>query len=382
MRVRGWWAGMIWLGVGLGASGAGAADKWNVAFFHDEQDSALTLGEIVFPSERRGLALGVLNEQGRLKPVVVVTGDGGKRWEMVPVKEIPVTVSCVSDAACWMATEGGVWFTEEAGRSWRKVSRQKGILAMHFDSATHGFAGGVKKTIWETKDGGKTWTPIAATKEIAAKEEFAAFHTMGFGGRTGIIAGTSRPPRRDDMSLLPPWMEPEQAAKRREWPNLMLMAETRDGGGTWKVSSASIFGRVSRIAVDPAGFAVVLLQFGDTFEIPAEVGQIDFKTGRLVPVYRDKQHAVTDVAYLANRSIVAAGTEPTGLRSLRLPGRVVIREAKIRDVTQVGAFEEQAVDYRAVARQVKLAVAPEGQLWAATDTGMILRLDRGAMGVR
>jgi hypothetical protein len=184
------------------------------------------------------------------------------------------------------------------------------------------------------------------------------------------------------MSLFPPWMEPERVAKRREWPNLMLMAETRDGGETWKVSSASIFGQVSRIVVDPAGFAVVLLRFGDTFEVPAEVGQIDFKTGKLLPVYRDKQHAVTDVAYLANRSIVAAGTEPSGLRSLQLPGRVVIREAKIRDVTQVGVFEEQAVDYRAVARQVKLAAGPKGQLWATTDTGMILRLDRGAIAVR
>ncbi|MFN9084902.1 MAG: hypothetical protein ACK5XD_07965 [Acidobacteriota bacterium] len=50
------------LGLVLGATGAGAADKWNVSYFHDEQDSALTLGEIVFPSERRGRALGVLNE--------------------------------------------------------------------------------------------------------------------------------------------------------------------------------------------------------------------------------------------------------------------------------------------------------------------------------
>ncbi|MFN9459366.1 MAG: WD40/YVTN/BNR-like repeat-containing protein, partial [Acidobacteriota bacterium] len=161
------------LGLVLGATGAGAADKWTVSFFHDEQDSGLTRGEIVFPSERRGLALGVLNEKGRVRPVVVVTGDGGKRWEMVPLKEIPVTVSCLNDGACWMATEGGVWFTEEAGRSWRKVSRQKGILALHFDSATHGFAGGVKKTIWETQDGGKSWVPIAATRDITAKEEYA-----------------------------------------------------------------------------------------------------------------------------------------------------------------------------------------------------------------
>jgi hypothetical protein len=370
------------LGAWLAVATAGAADKWNVAFFHDEKDSTLTLGEIVFPSERRGIALGVLNDRGRVKPVAVVTGDGGKRWEMVPLKEIPVTIACANDAACWIAAEGGVWYTEEAGRTWRKVSKQKGILTMHFDSPTHGFAGGEKKSIWETKDAGKTWTPIEATKEISAKPEFAAFHSIGFGGKTGIVSGTSRPPRREDMSLFPPWMEPERAAKRREWPNLMMQAETRDGGATWKVSSASIFGMVSRILVDPAGFAVVLIQFGDTFEFPAEVSQIDFKTGKMSPVYRNKEHAVTDVAYVPNRSIVAAGTLPFGLRSLQLPGKVVIREAKLRDAVNVEAFVEQAVDYRAVARQVKLAVAPDGQLWAATDAGMILRLDRSPVPVK
>jgi hypothetical protein len=74
-------------------------------------------------------------------------------------------------------------------------------------------------------------------------------------------------------------MEPERAAKRREWPNLMMMAETRNRAGTWKVSSASIFGQVSRILVDPAGFAVVLLRFGDAFEIPAEVGRSTSRRG-------------------------------------------------------------------------------------------------------
>jgi len=374
--------GRCLLGAWLLAGAAGAADKWNVAFFHDEKDSTLTLGEIVFPSERRGIAIGVLNEKFRVKPVAVVTADGGKRWELVPLKDVPVTIACVNDAACWIATDGGVWYTEEAGRTWRKVSKQKGIVTMHFDSATHGFAAGEKKTIWETKDSGKTWTPIEATNEISAKPEFAVFHSMGFGGKTGLIAGTSRPPRREDMSLFPPWMEPERAAKRREWPNLMMQAETRDGGATWKVSSASIFGMVTRILIDPGGLAVVLLQFGDTFEFPAEVSQIDFKTGKMTPVYREKEHAVTDVAYLANRSIIAAGTQPAGLRSLQLPGKVVIREAQITDFLKVGAFKDQAVDYRAVARQVKLAVAPDGQMWAATDAGMILRLDRGAVAVK
>jgi len=361
----------------LSMTSAVAADKWNVAFFHDEKDSALTLVQIVFPSERRGIAIGAVTEKsGRVKPMALVTGDGGKRWEKVPLKEIPAAISCVNDSACWVATEKGVWLTEEAGRTWRKVSGQKGIFAIHFESSTRGFAAGTAKSIWETKDGGKTWTPLAVTKEIDAKSEYAAFHTIGFGGKVGMVAGTSRPPRREDRSLFPPWMDPEREAKRRSWPNLVMMAETRDSGETWKISTASIFGMVNRILIDPAGFALALIGFDDTFEIAAEVNRIDFRTGKMIPIYRQKEHAVRDIAYLPNRSIVVAGIEPTGLRSLKLPSRVVIREGAIDAKNSVGKFVDHDVDYRATARDVKLAAAPDGQLWAITDNGMILRLDR------
>lgn len=372
MRARVFLCGLL-----LTATAAGAADKWNIAFFHDEKDSELTLVQLLFPSERRGIAMGALIEKGgRVKPVAIVTGDGGKRWEKIPLKDTPTAISCVNDSACWIATEKGVWLTEEAGRTWRKVSGQKGILALHFESATRGFAAGSAKSIWETKDGGKTWTPLAITKAIEAKPEYAAFHTMGFGGKIGMVAGTSRPPRRDDRRLFPPWMEPELEAKRRSWPNLVMMAETRDSGDTWKIATASIFGMVSRILIDPAGFALALIGFEDSFEVPAEVDQIDFRTGKMTPIYRRKEHAVRDIAYLPNRSIVVAGIEPTGLRSLKLPSRVVIREGAIDSKNTVGKFVDHDVDYRATARDVKLATAPDGQLWAITDNGMILRLDR------
>ena len=368
---------LLFFGFLLGAMAAVAADKWNVAYFHDEKDSALTLVQIVFPSDRRGIAIGVLTEKGgRVKPVAIVTGDGGKRWEKVPLKDIPTAISCVNDSACWIATEKGVWLTEEAGRTWRKVSGQKGIFVLHFESSTRGFAAGSEKSIWETKDGGKTWTPLAITKEIEAKPEYAAFHTIGFGGKVGMVAGTSRPPRRDDRRIFPPWMEPEREAQRRSVPNLVMMAETRDSGDTWKVSTTSIFGMVSRIIIDPAGFALALMGFEDSFEVPSEVDQIDFRTGKMSPVYRRKEHAVLDIAYLPNRSIILAGIEPTGLRSLKLPSRVVIREVSIDTKNVIGKVVDHDVDYRATARDVKLAAAPDGNLWAITDNGMILRLDR------
>lgn len=352
------------------------ADKWSLAFFHDQKDSALNLSQIVFPSERRGLAIGMLTEKGRQKPMVVLTSDGGKKWEMIPFKDAPLAIACFNDSLCWISTGKAIWVSEEAGRTWQKVSNQKDVVTLYFDSAQHGFAGGMEKSAWETNDGGKTWKLLEFVKGIEAKPEHAAFHTLGFGGRFGLIAGTSRPPRRDDMSLLPPWMEPEQAAKRRDWPNLLMLGQSQDGGKTWLGSSVSAFGMISKILVEPAGFGLGLIEFGDNFEFPSEISRIDFKSGQMSSVYRKKEHAVQDIAYLPNRSLVAAGIEPTPLRSLRLPSKVVIREAPISPNGEVKSYVDHEVDYRASARRVQLAATPGGQLWAVTDSGMILRLDR------
>jgi hypothetical protein len=39
-------------------------------------------------------------------------------------------------------------------------------------------------------------------------------------------------------------------------------------------------------------------------------------------------------------------------------------------------WRETEVDYRAVARRLVLAASPGGLLWAATDTGIIMKLEQ------
>jgi hypothetical protein len=51
------------------------------------------------------------------------------------------------------------------------------------------------------------------------------------------------------------------------------------------------------------------------------------------------------------------------------PGNV-----KVFKSTDMKAWTEMAVDYRAVARRVILSGADEQNLWLATDSGMILKL--------
>jgi hypothetical protein len=69
-------------------------------------------------------------------------------------------------------------------------------------------------------------------------------------------------------------------------------------------------------------------------------------------------------------SAILAAVEPPGrLRSAPIPGKV-----KLLTSTDLKTWTEMAVDYRAVARRLVLAGPDREHLWAATDTGMILRL--------
>jgi photosystem II stability/assembly factor-like uncharacterized protein len=355
---------------------AAAADKWNVAYLHDEDESSLFLRAIEFPSDQRGIAIGVLTEKGRQRPVALVTANGGKTWDQVKLKEDAMSVACFTDEVCWISSPKGVYRSEEGGREWKKISDTKGILKMHFVSPTRGWAAGTKKSAWETSDGGKSWTLIEAVKELNANPDNASFMAIAFYGAFGLIGGNSRPPRKDE-SLFPDWMVPEEVAKKREWPGMMILLETRDAGKTWSPSANSLFGTLTALRIRPDGRgATALLEFFNAFEAPAEVLFIDFKTGRSNSIYRNKSTAVTDVAMGESGSIVIAGVEVAGIRSLPVPQKVRFLEATLAEGTTNILWTPTPVDYRATARRVQLARKPGGQYWAVTDTGFILRLDR------
>jgi hypothetical protein len=54
-----------------------------------------------------------------------------------------------------------------------------------------------------------------------------------------------------------------------------------------------------------------------------------------------------------------------------VPGKVMVLSSQNQELT---AWADMAVDYRAVANQVMLAVPDAKNLWLATDAGMILKL--------
>ena len=110
--------------------------------------------------------------------------------------------------------------------------------------------------------------------------------------------------------------------------------------------------------------------------MPAEVYRLDLKTGQSESVFKKKDRLVTDAAIFVDgangagaRAFLAAVEPPGRLRSAPVPGKV-----RMLSSTNLKDWVEMPVDYRVVAQSLVLAGPDADHLWAATDTGMILRL--------
>jgi len=350
-----------------------AAEHWRLQYFYDQDDSELSLTDIQFPSERRGIAAGYLSRDGRRQPAALLTGDGGRRWDLTRPPDIALALFFLDERLGWMVGRNGLYRTEEAGRSWRKLPSPQGILRVYFLDEQHGWAVGERKSVYATADGGLTWSRLPAGDQPKANPAHTAYGWIAFADRRhGIIAGWSRPPRRDEPDRLPDWMDPERAERRREWPTLSILLDTHDGGASWTPSVASMFGQITRVRLAPDGRGLGLIEFTHSFQWPSEVFRLDWRTGRSQRAFRRADRAVTDIALPPSGPAYLAAIEPQSLKlRLPLPGKL-----KVLRSDDLAHWQEMEVDYRATARRAAFAVAAPGRIWLATDTGMILALEQ------
>ncbi|SPF47599.1 Glycosyl hydrolase, BNR repeat-containing protein [Candidatus Sulfopaludibacter sp. SbA4] len=346
------------------------AQRWQTQYFYDKFKSTLVISDLQFPSASRGVAVGAITEAKHQKPVAVVTSDGGAHWQTVDLKDIPVSLYFLSENLGWMVTEHGLWQTTEAGKNWEKVpGLPPGIFRVYFTDEQNGVAVGSKKRVEETHDGGKHWTPLAAAAEPPGVPEHSAYNWVAFATpKYGIITGWNVPPRRMAQQF-PDWMDPEQAMNRRDTPHLSYSLVTRDGGKTWKPNSASLFGDVSRVRFGPEGKGLGLIEYSNSFRYPAEAYKVDWVTGKSETVYRDKRFAISDIWLTPDGTAYLAGTLVAGQIRHVVPGKVQVLKS-----TDLTAWTEMPVDYRASANRTILAVVDENNMWMATDNGMILKM--------
>jgi hypothetical protein len=302
--------------------------------------------------------------------VAVVTNDGGAHWEVEKLAEIPVSLFFLNDTLGWMVTEKGIWKSEEGGKDWKKLPKPPvAPWRVYFADENNGWAACIRKTVLATHDGGRSWAAVKAASEPPGAPERSAYSWISFANRNvGTIFGYNKPAPRWG-SLLPAWLEPEEAANRRETPHLSYTVVTHDGGRTWRATSVSLFGQVTRARFSAKGPGIGLIEHGESATYQSEVYQLDWVTGKNQTVFRDKRVFITDVWLTSDGTSYLAGVEATGnLRSVA-PGNV-----KVFKSTDMSVWTEMAVDFRAVARRVTLSGAGDGDLWLATDSGMILKL--------
>jgi photosystem II stability/assembly factor-like uncharacterized protein len=345
--------------------------RWRLQYFYDEERSTFLISDLKFPSPERGIAVGAITGENGVKPMSAVTSDGGAHWSLLPLKEPGQKLFFLNDSLGWMVTTKGLWRTEESGRSWRKIKAPSDVIRVHFRDPDHGWAVCGRKQVFETTNGGMDWSKLGFPQEIESNPNYTRFNWIEFANQdAGLIGGESTPPRRSTNQRLPDWIEPDVASYRRAWPHLSILADTRDGGKTWKPTGASLFGHITTAKLSPEGWGLGLVEFSDTFDYPSEVMFLNWKTGGQMRAFREKERKITDVAIAAPKGpVFLAGTEHFGaLQQLPIPRKVKI----IRSEDAIH-YNDTPVDYRAVARRVMLAVIDPGHMWAATDTGMILK---------
>jgi hypothetical protein len=346
------------------------AQRWQIQYFYDTEKTSLTINDFAFPSAKYGIAVGYI-AQGKIEtPTSVVTSDGGDHWQLLPLKETPVSLFFLDDSIGWMVTTKGIWRTTEAGKNWIKLPKVSGeILRVCFTTRTDGIAVGVKKLVLITHDGGLTWTPVATAQDQPGDPQYSAYFWVGFAdSNMGLVVGTNNPPRRF-APLFPDWLDPQATLRMRDVPHLSYSLATHDGGKTWRAGNSSLFGQTSRFRLMPDGRGVGLVEYSELSNIPSEVFSLDWHTGRSMSIYKNPKEGISDIWMEPDGTVYLAGIEEPGRVRDIIPGKVVVYSSR-----DYQAWVTIPVDYRASALRTILAM-PDGQhQWLATDNGMILKL--------
>jgi len=349
---------------------APAAERWKIQFFYDKASSSLNIQDIRCLAPSRCVAVGSIEDRkGHTKGTLISTSDGGRNWSLAEVSEQPISLFFLDASLGWMATTRGVWSTTDGGQTWKKLEGlKKGILEVYFLNPAHGYAIGFPKAVYQTNNGGKSWTKLAAADRPPTGLDDTVYECISFEGQHGVIAGNAGLAGSDET---PPWLNPAEARLHREQRSTLVVLETKDGGANWESYTSSAYGEISQLEMMKEGFALAVFEYHNFYTLPSRVFKIKLRTSMDI-IFAEKDRAVTDIATLPDGGALLAAVEPPGSSNqVPIPGKLkMLRSANLK------VWEEMSVDYRAVAQRATIAAFDAENQWVATDTGMILRLDK------
>ncbi len=106
-----------------------AGPHFVMQYLYDQDKTELHLIDLKFPSARYGMAAGAITDGKKTEPAVVITTDAGAHWSVMPLKDVlpskdvPLSLYFASETQGWMVTGKGLWFTSEFGRGVAQAGR-------------------------------------------------------------------------------------------------------------------------------------------------------------------------------------------------------------------------------------------------------------------
>jgi len=168
---------------------AAAADRWDLQYFYDKNDSSLAFTDLSFSSPLHGAALGVVAGRDRQRPVLALTYDGGRNWTLVSLKEAVVSLFFSNDQTGWLAgAKNHLWKTQDGGRTWKSAA-PKGVradvLRVFFLDESRGWLLCSQKQIYSTNDGGRSWQLLEASRRPDPPDASTFYTWAAFQQETG-----------------------------------------------------------------------------------------------------------------------------------------------------------------------------------------------------
>ena len=284
------------------------------------------------PLAQRGLLTGLARAGDRVVAVgqrghILWSDNAGQEWQQaqVPVTSDLVAVHFASASRGWaVGHDGIVLHTADGGKTWQRQrdgrpdAADVPLLDVWFRDEQNGYAVGAFGTLLQTADGGATWKSVQEQAENPKKMHLYAVRAVGdsvwIAGEQGLLLKLDRASGRFAAVALP---YQGTLFGVTGTANAVVVHGLRgnvlrstDGGANWQPVPTNVQVGITASAVDAGGRILLASQAGHLF-VSNDDG------ARFAPVPQERPFPAAAVLGAASGRVLVAG--PRGVQALPLP---------------------------------------------------------------